>query len=45
VGQCLALYLVGVAEWALVGWSDWELQVRKAFERMEVDEQIEEGGL
>lgn len=45
VGQCLALYLVGVAEWALVGWSDWELQVRKAFERMEVDDQIEEGGL
>ncbi|KAI5837174.1 mate-domain-containing protein [Morchella snyderi] len=45
VGQCLALYLVGVAEWALVGWSDWELQVRNAFERMEVDEQIEEGGL
>ncbi|MCJ1309852.1 hypothetical protein MMC25_003513 [Agyrium rufum] len=47
VGQCVALYLVGVAEWGIVGWSDWEAQVEKAFERMDdggaaVEE--EEGG-
>lgn len=35
VGQCVALYLVGVAELGLVAGSDWELQVRTAFERME----------
>lgn len=45
VGQCIALYLVGAAEWALVWGSDWEWQVGKAFERMEVDDQIEEGGI
>lgn len=45
VGQCLALYIVGIAEWGLVARSDWEGQVRRAFERMDVDEQIEEGGI
>lgn len=34
-GQCVALYLVGAAEWALVAWSDWEGEVDKAFGRMD----------
>ncbi|KAG0130366.1 mate-domain-containing protein [Tuber indicum] len=45
VGQCIALYLVGAMEWALVGFSNWDRQVVKAFERMESDERIEQGGL
>ncbi|RKF80566.1 putative transporter C11D3.06 [Golovinomyces cichoracearum] len=35
IGQCIALYLVGFLEWTIVAFSDWELQVRKAFERMD----------
>lgn len=38
VGQCIALYLVGFVEWAIVAFSDWEYQVEKAFERMDHDE-------
>lgn len=45
VGQCLALYLVGIAEWGLVAGSDWEEQVKRAFERIEVDERMEVGAL
>lgn len=45
VGQCLALYLVGIAEWGLVAGIDWDEQVKRAFERMEVDEQMEEGAV
>jgi len=45
VGQCIALYLVGAMEWALVAFSDWNLQVKKAFERMDEGDQIEGGGL
>lgn len=45
VGLCLALYLVGAAEWGIVAACDWDVQVRRAFERMEADEQMEEGGL
>lgn len=36
VGQCVALYLVGAAEWAVVYFSKWEKQVERAFERMEI---------
>ncbi|KAF2089931.1 MATE efflux family protein [Saccharata proteae CBS 121410] len=43
VGQCIALYLVGALEWIIVAWSDWELQVRKAFERMDHGERAEMG--
>jgi MATE family multidrug resistance protein len=43
-GNCLALYLVGVIEWAVVGFSNWDHQVRKAFERLDTAEQIENGG-
>ena len=34
VGQCVALYAVGILEWVIVGFSNWEKQVEKAFERM-----------
>lgn len=37
VGQCIALYVVGVVEWVFVAFSDWDHQVKKAFERMDED--------
>lgn len=43
VGQCIALYLVGFAEWVIVAWSNWEHQVERAFDRMDKDEQMEGG--
>ncbi|KZM20914.1 ethionine resistance protein [Ascochyta rabiei] len=43
VGQCIALYLVGFAEWAIVAWSNWDHQVKKAFERMDSDDRAELG--
>jgi MATE family multidrug resistance protein len=43
VGQCIALYLVGAFEWIIVAWSNWEYQVKKAFERMEEGERMEAG--
>lgn len=43
VGQCIALYLVGIGEWIIVAFSDWEHQVDMAFERMDKDEQMEIG--
>lgn len=38
VGQCIALYLVGILEWVIVAWSDWDHQVEKAFSRMDKGE-------
>jgi MATE family multidrug resistance protein len=43
VGQCIALYLVGIGEWVIVAWSNWEYQVEKAFGRMDVDDRAESG--
>ncbi|KAL8823291.1 MAG: hypothetical protein Q9191_005994 [Dirinaria sp. TL-2023a] len=43
VGQCIALYIVGILEWAIVALSNWEYQVKKAFERMDHDERAENG--
>lgn len=43
VGQCIALYLVGFGEWAIVAWSDWDYQVQKAFDRMDSDDRAELG--
>lgn len=43
VGQCIALYLVGMLEWAIVALSDWEKEVRKAFRRMDTTERVEAG--
>lgn len=34
-GQCIALYLVGMLEWAIVALSNWNVEVDKAFERMD----------
>ncbi|KAF8418087.1 mate-domain-containing protein [Tirmania nivea] len=46
IGQCIALYLVGAAEYLLVWVSNWDEQVRKAFERMEDEgERMERGGV
>ncbi|POS86817.1 MATE efflux family protein, partial [Erysiphe pulchra] len=42
IGQCIALYLVGVCEWIIVIWSDWEWQVKKAYERMDDPEVSQE---
>jgi MATE family multidrug resistance protein len=38
VGQCIALYLVGFLEWAIVALSNWDYEVTKAFERMDEGE-------
>ncbi len=43
MGQCIALYLVGVIEWVIVASSNWEYEVRKAFERMDSGERQEIG--
>ncbi|KAK5112044.1 hypothetical protein LTR62_004578 [Meristemomyces frigidus] len=43
VGQCIALYLVGAAEWVIVAWSDWEKEVERAFGRMDPVERVEHG--
>ncbi|KAL9613565.1 MAG: hypothetical protein Q9167_001898 [Letrouitia subvulpina] len=43
VGQCIALYIVGILEWGFVAFSNWDLQVEKAFGRMDHDERTEEG--
>ena len=43
VGQCIALYLVGILEWAIVGFSNWDHQVEKAFDRMDDGDRAETG--
>lgn len=43
IGQCIALYLVGTLEWAIVAWSNWEKQVEKAFLRMDQEDRVEQG--
>ncbi|KAJ5782440.1 Multi antimicrobial extrusion protein [Penicillium paradoxum] len=43
VGQCIALYLVGIFEWIIVARSEWDEEVRKAFRRMDVHECLEAG--
>ena len=40
-GNCIALYLVGILEWAIIIFCDWEYQVKKAFERMDEGERAE----
>ncbi|KAI5805105.1 mate-domain-containing protein [Geopyxis carbonaria] len=45
VGQCCALFVVGLAEWTLVGCSDWREQVVGAFGRMDEGDRAEVGGL
>lgn len=43
IGQCIALYLVGIIEWTVVARSDWDYQMRKAFARMDSMDTIEGG--
>ncbi|CAG8168183.1 unnamed protein product [Penicillium nalgiovense] len=43
IGQCIALYLVGVLEWVIVARSRWDTEVQKAFQRMDVHETLEDG--
>jgi len=43
LGQCIALYLVGVIEWAIVAWSDWEKEVERAFGRMDAGDEGHSG--
>lgn len=34
MGQCVALFLVGLLEWTIVGMSNWPVQVQKASDRL-----------
>ncbi|GAM86787.1 hypothetical protein ANO11243_048070 [Dothideomycetidae sp. 11243] len=43
VGQCIALYLVGFAEWAIVAFSNWEKQTELALARLDADDREEAG--
>lgn len=43
VGQCIALYLVGIFEWVIVAFSNWDYQVKQAFERMGYADRMENG--
>ena len=43
VGQCIALYLVGALEWAIVAFSNFDHQVDMAFERMDTGDVVERG--
>ena len=43
VGQCIALYIVGILEWAIVAYSNWDHEVDKAFARMDDGERMEHG--
>ncbi|KAJ6022262.1 transporter [Penicillium herquei] len=35
VGQCVALYCVGILEWGIVAFTRWDDEVRNAFKRMD----------
>lgn len=39
LGQCVALSLVGILEWIIVGLSNWESEVQKAADRLDESEQ------
>jgi len=41
VGQCIALFLVGFLEWAIVALSNWDKEVDNAFKRMDPSEHVE----
>ncbi|KAG8168884.1 hypothetical protein KVR01_001633 [Diaporthe batatas] len=44
VGQCVALYLVGILEWVIVGLSNWEKEVKRASDRLEAGGMGARGG-
>jgi MATE family multidrug resistance protein len=35
IGQCIALYIVGILEWIIVAFSNWDKEVEKAYGRMD----------
>ena len=37
-GNCIALYLVGVLEWLIIAFSNWDKQVKYAYGRMDPEE-------
>ena len=43
IGQCIALYLVGFMEWAIVAFTNYDKQVEYAFKRMDTSEREEMG--
>ncbi|KAF7187300.1 putative transporter C11D3.06 [Pseudocercospora fuligena] len=43
VGQCIALYLVGILEWAIVAFSNWNKQVENALKRLDPEDVAEQG--
>lgn len=43
VGQCIALFLVGFLEWAIVALSNWDKEVDNAFKRMDPSDHVEAG--
>ncbi|KAK6350470.1 hypothetical protein TWF718_003661 [Orbilia javanica] len=43
IGQCLALYGIGICEWALVYFSDWDTQVTNALDRLDDADRAEIG--
>ncbi|KAJ5793345.1 uncharacterized protein N7503_009323 [Penicillium pulvis] len=40
VGQCVALYCVGVVQWIIVACSRWDKEVIKAFDRMDAHDEL-----
>ncbi|KAI1441687.1 MATE efflux family protein [Annulohypoxylon stygium] len=44
IGQCVALYLVGILEWVIVGLSNWEKEVRRALDRLDHGD-VEDNGV
>ena len=40
-GNCAALYLAGASQWLIVAFSNWDLQVKKAFSRMDQADRLE----
>ncbi|KAI6090011.1 MATE efflux family protein [Hypoxylon rubiginosum] len=43
IGQCVALYLVGILEWVIVGMSKWDKEVLRALERLDDGDGGEDG--
>ena len=42
LGQCIALYIVGAMEWVIVAFSDYDKQVKNAFDRMDSGDRAEQ---
>ena len=45
VGQCVALYIVGILEWGIVAFSNWDYEVKKAFARLDKGALAENGAI